>query len=292
MKAGFSRLFFALFGMKLFLPLLAFLILLTANIAFSQAPETIASDRPGNAYTSTVVGAGVFQGQNGLEYGHANSKFQLIDLFGNRTDAETIFESAAFTNYFRYGIGKNNEINAVIDYRYSQSRFQNSIANLSNYNSGISNISLGFRQNFLKEKGNAPALGILVNANFNGLLNDYRNSNPDGFLMIIAQKQLSNLFSFTTNLGFNYGDFINGSEIVNSYLYTMNLGYSITPKLSGYIEGYGFIADGKIVDYYDTGFGYLINKDLQLDLYGGIYTEENYFEYFVTFGVSFRVGAI
>ncbi len=270
---------------------------LCISISFAQIPENIASDRPGNAYTSTTVGKGVFQGQDGIEFGHAKLRTSIatntITLRNdNYINVDNILQTSAFTNYYRFGLGNRSEINAAFDYRYSENyRISSDNRQSGNYLSGLSKLSLGFRQNILQEKGNAPALGILVNANFNGLLNDYRDANPDGFVLVLAQKQLSNVFSVTTNLGFNIGDIFNQEELANGFLYTLNLGYSITPKLSGYVEGYGLISDGRVIDYYDTGFGYLLGPDIQLDLYAGINYEENYFEYFVSTGVSFRFGA-
>lgn len=270
--------------------ILIFLIGLTSASLYGQAPENIASDRPGNAYTSTTVGKGVIQGQDGLEFLRAKNEFEIPQLDGSLLNSRFISESFAFTNYYRFGLSEKSELNAIIDYRYSESRIDNEQPSITNYASGISKIGLGFRQNILTEKGNAPALGVLLNANFNGLLNEYRSSNPDGFLLILAQKQLSNIFSFTANLGFNYGDFLNEGDFIDAYLYTLNLGYSITPKLSGYVEGYGQITNGEIADFYDTGLGYLINRNLQLDLYGGIYSEGDYIEYFLSAGLSFRFG--
>ncbi|QNL22522.1 transporter [Hyphobacterium sp. CCMP332] len=282
--------------MKLFLPLFALLCLLTASPVFSQSPETIASDRPGNAYTSTVVGKGVFQGQDGLEFGQSKDEYKLTFINGGLPSSYNLNSSTyALTNYFRLGIGNKSEINGIVDFRNNRTEIDGTDSNNNQSSTlitqqGLSKLGIGFRQNIIEEKGNLPALGVLINTYFNGLLDDHRISNPDGFLLILAQKQLSNIFSFTTNLGFNYGDFLNDGDFIDSYLYTLNLGYSITPKLSGYVEAYGQIVNGDIIDAYDAGFGFLINKNVQLDLYGGIYTDQNYFEYFVSTGISWRVG--
>lgn len=70
--------------------------------------------------------------------------------------------------------------------------------------------------------------------------------------------------------------------------YTLALGYSITDKLSFYVEPYGFIPnDGKELHLINGGFTYLINDDFQVDLTGGFGLNEAAPDNFINFGASF-----
>ncbi len=245
-------------------------------------PTNIASDRPGNAYTSSTVGNAVLQFQNGIDY----NRFRFDNNFPEPTKYtnRTLIQS----NFIRYGLGLKNEINAAIDYsniETDQSKSEKTI-------SGISKLGIAYRRNITEEAFGNSSIGVLAQANFNDLLNDFRFSNPDAFLLLLTQTPLTNVFAITTNLGFDLVDDIDKSGLKSNFLYTLNLGFGLTDKLSGYLETYGSYSNGKNTMYYDGGIAYLINSNVQLDLFGGFSVEQLSIEYFVSTGVSWRIGKL
>lgn len=267
------------------------ILLILASPSHSQ-PETIASDRPGNANTAVAVGQRVFQVQSGFDFNRTEFYFKIP----NNVDPAPIttkpfIHEFSFANVFRYGILKKTEINAEFNISSTEDSFDD---RFNEEPSGISKIGLGIRQQVLQESNNIPAIGILGTAYFNGLLNDYGGANPDGRLMLLAQKQLFKFLTITGNFGYSFDQEFK----VDEFDYTLNLSTSITPIISTYIEIYGPI-DGSDFDltFADTGIGFLINDNLQLDLYGGVninrpdfnfYVKDSYWNFFGSTGISYR----
>lgn len=266
--------------MKLFLSLFVLLYLFTSTSANSHSPETIASDRPGNAYTSTVVGNGIFQFQNGFDLN--TGKFDNNIPEPTKYTNTTVFQS----NLIRYGIGVKNEINAAIDY----TRFESDYSVFGDPITGFSKLGLAYRRNFSEKLFNNSSIGMLAQVNFNDLLDDFKYSNPDAFVLIITQTPISETFGLTTNFGFDFSDQQGQSGLTSNFLYTINLGFGIKGNLSGYIETYGAYSNGNNNLYFDGGIAYLISPNVQLDLYSGFSSDQNYFEYFVSTGISWRMG--
>lgn len=65
--------------------------------------------------------------------------------------------------------------------------------------------------------------------------------------------------------------------------YALALNYNVN-KFTPYVEVYGDMVRNGMK--FDTGFAYLLNKDIQLDLYGG--SDFAFEQFFITTGVSFR----
>lgn len=256
------------------------LYLFTSFSAYSQSPENIASDRPGNAYTSTAVGSRVFQFQNGIDFNTLkfDNNFPEPSKFTNAT----IFQS----NLIRYGIGAKNEINAAIDY----TRLESNRSTFGDPRTGISKLGLAYRRNFTEKLLKSSSIGMLAQINFNDILNEFKNSNPDAFVLVLTQTPISKIFALTTNLGFDFSDQQGQSGLTSNFLYTINLGFGIKGNLSGYIESYGAYSNGNNNLYIDGGIAYLISPNVQLDLYGGFSSDQDFIEYFVSTGISWRVG--
>lgn len=73
------------------------------------------------------------------------------------------------------------------------------------------------------------------------------------------------------------------------------MGYKLTEKWGTYIEYFGFVPaskDGPNKSFFDGGFTYLVNDDLQLDARAGIgaFNGESP-DYFVGIGMSWRFRA-
>ncbi len=97
----------------------------------------------------------------------------------------------------------------------------------------------------------------------------------------------SHKLSEKTGLGYNLGYDYFGSGRGN-LTYTLAIGTSLTEKLSFFMEPFGEINDlNNLILNFDSGFTYLIKKNLQLDCsYGtGINNKMNFF----SFGISWLI---
>lgn len=234
----------------------------------AQAPESIASDRPGNAFSALTVGKYLFQAQIGADYG------------GSSFDGGSISDYNLLSSFFRYGLGKSFEISGQVDYRHD--RFS-----LSKNLNGISNLGVGLRYNFLRSTGGGPDIGALLTVSFSQVLKDYETTNEVPGLIIVVQQPLPANFGLTVNLGASLVD----PERDVSGIYVLNLGYGLSEEVSVFIESYGTFDNRDFIRNYDAGLAYLLSKDIQLDFYAGATEYQKVFSYFASLGVSIRTGA-
>ena len=246
---------------------LLFLIITITN-SFSQFSETIVSDRPGQSNSPNTVGKMVFQLQTGLQVGGGNA-----DNY-KRND----FELPAF---IRFGITDKIELQTHWGLKNSSAeRFNSEFKS-----SGLNMANFGLRFNIFEETEKAPALGFEFIYKTRMISKDYKPDHPSTKFNIMASKGLSDLISITTNLG---ADFDGNGAQPNGF-YTLNLVLSVNDQLSVFFENYGNFNGDYFDTFFDFGGAYLLNDDLQLDLYGGFGYNDDTFDYFVSGGVSYRI---
>ena len=246
---------------------LLFLIITITN-SFSQFSETIVSDRPGQSNSPNTVGKMVFQLQTGLQVGGGNA-----DNY-KRND----FELPAF---IRFGITDKIELQTHWGLKNSSAeRFNNEFKY-----SGLNMANFGLRFNIFEETEKAPAVGFEFIYKTRMISKDYKPDHPSTKFNIMASKGFSDLISITTNLG---ADFDGNGAQPNGF-YTLNLVLSVNDQLSVFFENYGNFNGDYFDTFFDFGGAYLLNDDLQLDLYGGFGYNDDTFDYFVSGGVSYRI---
>ncbi len=151
--------------------------------------------------------------------------------------------------------------------------------------SGLNMANVGLRFNIFEETEKAPALGFEFIYKTRMISKDYKPDHPSTKFNIMASKGFSDLISITTNLGADF----DGNGTQPGGFYTLNLVFSINDQLSVFFENYGNFNGDYFDTYFDFGGAYILNDDLQLDLYGGIGNNDDLFNYFVSGGVSYRI---
>ncbi len=246
---------------------IAFVLLVLLSVSVkAQYAKNIRSDRPGQGNSSYSVGKGMLQIQSGIDFEH----YDASTIAWNNIKPATVI---------RYGIGKRIDINGSISAVSQKNRISGVEHKIDMM---FDSWTLGARANFVAGGGIVPALAIQANviAPINAPDRDYGYST-----LLSATEQLSRRFVLLVNVGVtSRGD---GSK--PNKFYVVNLGYSISAKLSTYIEGYGTISAGGSEHKWDGGFAYLLRNNLQLDLYGGVGQKFTFNDNFVSFGVSWRL---
>lgn len=254
--------------MKTQIHLLAFFLVISITNSFGQFSETIVSDRPGQSNSPNTVGKSVLQLQTGLQIGGGNA-----DNY-NRND----FELPVFV---RFGITDKIELQTLWGLKNSTTEFYSSEFS----SSGLNVANFGLRFNIFEETEKAPALGFEFSYKTRMISKDYKPDHPSTKFNIMASKGLSDLISITANLGADF----NGIGAQPDGFYTLNLVLSVNDQLSVFFENYGNFNADYFDTYLDFGGAYLLNNDLQFDLYGGFGYNDNTFDYFVSGGVSYRI---
>ena len=100
------------------------------------------------------------------------------------------------------------------------------------------------------------------------------------------QHTLSDKYS----IGYNPGLEWDGESPYPIFLYTFSNDFSISDRISAFIEIYGFAPQKSKVDHrFDYGLSYLLRPNVLLDFSGGIGLSSNAPNYFFALGFSFRL---
>jgi len=254
--------------MKVQVQLILFFVIISVSNSFGQFSETIVSDRPGQSNSPYTVGKMVFQLQTGLQVGGGNA-----DNY-KRND----FELPA---YIRFGITDKIELQTQWGLKNSATEFYSRDFK----SSGLNMANFGLRFNIFEETDKAPALGFEFIYKTRMMSKDYKPDHPSTKFNIMASKGFSDLISITTNLGADF----DGFEAQPDGFYTLNLVLSVTDQLSVFFENYGNFNADYFDTFFDFGGAYILNNDLQFDLYGGFGYNDDTFDYIVSAGVSYRI---
>lgn len=274
----------------------AFVVLLMfVCVGFSQAQfnETIRTGRPGQSINPYTVGKGMLQLQQGYVFGKTDLELDYNRAtIGDLTDGN----ASTFENVIRYGISENVEINAAVNYQwfsqvFQPSRFLDTVYNGNN----LSAADIGARVHLTDNKGLLPDMAVQAR------LGMAQSMNGDNFQ--IQNVQITGAFFWQIKerhgVTVNLIPIIAVNEDATSQInYTLAYGLSITDKFGFFIENYGalyidLVASNQFDTYFDAGFSYLVNNDVQLDVLGGYGT--NWVDngqldsYFVSAGVSWRI---
>jgi hypothetical protein len=248
------------------------LILVKTNEVNAQYNETIRADRPGAAIGPNTVGAHVFQLQAGYTYDRSEI---------NQTTYTEEYLSA-FDNVFRYGLTESFEINAGFGFAGGKARTDSS----TEQSGGMNALGIGIRYNIYVGQGWVPSVGFQTSVGLPWLHNDFNSKFARPSLTLIASLNMTPKLAFTTNLGVVW----NGNSANAIGYYVANFAFQATNKLSIFVEPYGYVNSGTWSPFYNVGAGYLINNDLQLDLFTGFGTgPHEYRQWLISTGVSWRV---
>jgi hypothetical protein len=245
-------------------------LLLLSHISIAQFNETIRTGRPGQAIGPYGVGKYVFQSQTGVDFGGSDNTFDKSSSIVPNT-------------LLRFGISKHIDLNTGVAYRKDVYEFKS----ISKSSHGLSLLSLGTRINILDGIGYHPSIGMQVSLKLPNLSSSYKQPFLAPNIIAIASQKISDKFSLLLNVGIDY----DGNTPKPNGLYVANLGYSISPKVNVFVENYGTFTNyaGSLQNRWDTGIAYCLNNNLQLDLYGGYGMNDLREDYFVSFGVSWRI---
>lgn len=264
---------------KLILPIFFFI----SQASFAQYTETITSSRPGQAITPLTVGRNVFQIQSGLNiYGLKERTIFAVNENG-----------VNYSALARYGIHERIELRTLIGISRSNldvadtsdPRFSGFELEQSRFN-GFSSFSLGTKFKIINGEGMKPNLAFQADFQLPVVDEDFRREKVATTLIMTYSQGLTDRLGMTANFGLNW----DGNRPHDAIgLYVLNFGFAITDKLSTFIETYGAIVEEdehKIS--FDTGFAYLINNNLLIDISGGFGNNHGIKEYFIDFGASWR----
>ena len=245
------------------------ILLAIINTVQAQTSEVLRSSRPGQSFTPYTVGKNVFQIQSGL------------DINGFDDDGVIDGSGVFFVLLGRYGITETIEVRT--DFQLNNDRITSPDG--KERTNGLSAWNIGMRFNILNpDNAKSPALGFQFDLNLNASGEDYKSEYIAPKLLLLHSQNLSNRLGLTTNWGVGW----NGNSASPRGLYTLAFTYAIGTKWALLLENYGEVENGDYDTRFDTGIGYLLNNDVQLDVGAGYGHNDGIRDYFAEIGASIR----
>lgn len=228
-----------------------------------SAQETIASDRPGFASGSTVIGKGLLQLEMGAQY--AGGGVAGVYSFGQ--------------GLLRYGLAEGLELQALL----------NSVTFLRAPNhdrEGFSDMGVGMKVR-LPVASEEFSLSLLSTVLFPTGSRHFTSDETIPAVVLLADVPLSDRAGFTGNLG--YSAFLADADDQFSLILTPSVSIPSEVPMSVYGGYAGFYSDSGNAHFAEGGITWLPSSDLQFDLNGGVELDSG--DYFIGVGVAARWGS-
>jgi hypothetical protein len=249
----------------------AFLFIATTfALAQTEKPE-IVTDRPDQTEAPSLVPKGGLQ-------------VELGTSVENDKSGESKFTNYTYgTALIKYGVNEHFELRLISE--YLGERLRSSESAPIRYN-GLSPLAIGVKIKLAEETGAWPQTALIGHVNLKSGSSEFAPDYTAGDFRFTFAHTLSDKFSLSYNVGAEW----NGQTPDATFLYTLSLGYVISPKFGAYIESYSFFPEESKADHrFDAGVTYKISPVVQFDVSGGIGLSENAPDSFLSAGISFRL---
>jgi hypothetical protein len=238
-------------------------LLTISNYALSQDLPSIQTDRPDQTECPFITPKGYFQFENGFSAEKTNSETNTMIMP---------------TNLTKFGINEHFELRLITEYTAEKTKTKNT--------SGINPFLIGFKARLFEEKGIIPTASFIGHIS---LPNVATKNSKTTYYAPEFRFTMQHTISEKQSLSYNLGAEWNGATAEPTFIYTLTSGYSISEKISTYIELYGFLPQMDKPDHrFDTGLNYLFNPNHQLDVSAGFGISKTSPDYFISLGYSLR----
>ena len=263
------------------------LVILLLLLVSTSLVAQIETDRPDFTESPNVVPKGALQIETGFIL--ENDQESTAGLGGPNTLIQQ--HITINTTLFRLGLTENIELRLNTGFISNELDFKSDLDNLKAQDTittkkGFQTSFIGFKTNLYKN--DKLSIGFLGHLYIPELASgDFMKINGQKIapeFLIPLTYDITDKFGIAVQYGLTWDGFT--PNPITSY--TLALGYSITDKLSAYVEPYGFLTNnGDELHLINGGFTYLINDDFQVDLTGGFGLNEAAPDNFVNCGASF-----
>ena len=233
--------------------------------AFAQEEVEFTADRPGASTGPAVVGQGVIQLEQGMQY-----------------DGDGGAGTFTFSNtLLRYGLFPGMELRLGGDaFLYQESGLTQGIK------AAFSGLSLGTKIKCFDGQGAIPAVSVL--ADFSIPATASKGFSVDHLapsLYLLFENPLNDKFS----LGYNVGAEWDGTFPQPTAFVALCLGYSATDRLGCFIESYNYFGSLGNVYAMDFGLNWMAGKKVQLDLAANMDLTNPAQSWAISFGVAWQI---
>ncbi len=255
-------------------PFIYFILCLMGSFSFAQQDdpvESLVTDRPDATESPSLVRKNFLQIETG-------GFFTSDEENGVKTR-----ELTYNTTLLRYGLMDNFELRVGLDVRATEISTRGSDEEIKL--NGSSPLLLGAKVGIAEGNGWKPKIALLGHLSLPfSASSDYHPENTGMDFRFAFDHTIND----RSGLAYNIGARLDAQDPELKYLYTIAYGFDLTSKVGTYVELYGdFPEDSSANHFWDAGFTYLANDDLQFDLtFGsGINTPQ---QLLLSAGLSYR----
>jgi hypothetical protein len=259
--------------MKRCLILLLGICLFSFNSAWSQDEPPLVTDRPDQTESSSVVPQWRLQIETGVSY-------EWVDRGSDEYENNANYGSTLL----RFGVLKFLELRLGTDMLNHQAKLPSGV---TRDEFGMSPIGFGFKAALMQEDGWRPEMAFITGWQVPNTGRESFSSNKWQHSYILAiSYTLSERWGFGYNLGWEF----EGAFEVNRLIYSLAFGYALAEKWGIYMETYTNKTGKNPFDVRaDAGITWLVWKNFQLDLSGGLGITKISPIGFVSAGFSWRI---
>ena len=217
-------------------------------INFVAIAQTIVTDRPDQTESSLTVPQGSLQIESGVLYGTAKDDFFSEELL------------LAPTVLWRYGITKGIELRFLTEFasvtdKLTEDKF-----------SGINDLQLGTKVQILKKEDVKTEIAFLTHLIIPSAKKELTLDEIGSISKLAIAHDIGDVFGLGYNIGYDYYGFGSGN-----LTYSLSLGIGLSDKVGMYVEPYGALVNlDNHESNFNTGFTYLVQNNLQLDISAGV----------------------
>ncbi|WP_091506789.1 transporter [Flexibacter flexilis] len=250
----------------------------------------IATDRPDQTETPFLVPQGRLQMEMGAWYEK-----------GHELDTDLGYEvkylhNTYNTTLWKYGISEHIEARLITEY-LGEKIWKKSNDSLISDIKGLNGVSVGTKIFVCEENGFIPKTSFIGHVGLPYLgSKKFRPAFLASRFRFTMQHTLSDIFTFSYNLGLEYG----GKQENTAYIYTTTVGANLFTNCSAFVELYGFVSEKSnqqdqfagnfLHDHrFDGGISYVLQSNLQADISAGFGISKASPDYFLSCGLSYRL---
>lgn len=235
--------------------------------------EPLATDRPDFTEASSVVGLGVLQIETGYTY-----------FFDNDGTDQTIGHSYPET-LLRYGIFAN-----WLEFRLATNFGTESVNGVGT--SGAEDLYLGFKIGLTQQSGWRPEMSLIPQMTVPTGSNAFTGNEVHPGVNWLYGWDINDTISTAGSTQFNDSTHQATGLQYAEFAQSWTIGYSLTERLGGYTEYFGFFPKGnsgaRVEHYFDGGMTFRLTDDLQFDIRGGKGLNDSAADYFFGTGLGIR----
>ncbi len=229
----------------------------------------LATDRPGQSESAIILPAGFFQIETGYVYEFVTS--DISNTFYN-------------TTVLKYGLAESVEIRLGMNYLKNVERWNGGDTKF--ITRGFTPVVISSKVHIAREQGIRPEIAFYAGIGLPGTgKSQFMTNYIAPSLKVAAMHTIGSNFS----LVYNIGTLWDGETSQPTGIYTVSLGMSVSEDIGVFIENYAYFKTGLFDFRSDAGITWLLKKNLQVDLSGGLGLNKKAPNGFISCGISWRV---